>query len=287
MMTATERRNWWQRLIDCLRGRGSRSRGIPTYVDGGTPNGYLAGPPGWDLPTTHLTLDSRHPYLRFTVGLVIRYSVSGPASRLSDAFLIARAGIQRRAGRVSGQLTVAEPELLRAELEAALHNRLPVDDTGVTAWAHCTGVEVDPDERAAIEYHERAMRRLQLARWQHEAQEYEIAYLGDLITDPRRATAWWFTKNLDKVEHLAATAATFTSLRNTLAPAGVAAGEAPDGWEQIMTEAGAVPAARHLISTQAARIFAEYGQPRLAERVRRLSTQNGHVTTSGGGGETA
>ncbi|MGH3629874.1 MAG: hypothetical protein ACRDRL_20850, partial [Sciscionella sp.] len=43
-------------------------------------------------------------------------------------------------------------------------------------------------------------------------------YIDELLTNPRKATAWWFSKNTDKVNELSPTAEQFSHVADKLTP---------------------------------------------------------------------
>ncbi|WP_030436207.1 hypothetical protein [Actinoplanes subtropicus] len=222
------------------------------------------------VPVTVIPADSCDASFPFEVHLGIRYGLRGEP-RGGDPALIARAGITRRVRRVAAHLPLTDYVYLRSELEAALSQRVEVDQSGVVAWASCLTVTADEQDLAIIRQRDVLRRRESLRLWAGAEEEAEIAYLGRLLETPKRATAWWFRKNPDEVERLASIAQTFDTVRTELARTDD--GEAMDDWNTVLADfhRDADPAARFLLNHLITKLMRDNKLDDLAERARRLN----------------
>lgn len=222
-------------------------------------------------PTTNTVLraESRHPYFPFEIHLHVRYALRDGAA-VADPLLIAQAGIGRRLQPLARALPLTEVVRLRQEIELSLSQRHNVDSTGVVAWASCIAVQADERLVEVIRRYE-ALRRHETSRaWTREDEEAEIAHLSRLLEDPRRATAWWFTRHTEDVSRLPEVADTFVELRARLSEPS-AAGDSDD-WDKIFRDfqSQAGPADRHMVDQMISRLFQRYELPDLAARARNL-----------------
>ncbi|MGW5362754.1 hypothetical protein [Actinopolymorpha pittospori] len=176
--------------------------------------------PLWDPWTsnTRLALGSSDRHFPFRVELAVEYSTGPDVAVATDPFLVAQAEVAARAEKLAALRSLTEADRLRAELEAVLQNPVEVGRTGVIAWAHCTEVMVDPELRGAVNDREQTRQQIEILRWQRELQEYDIQYWHQLLTDPGRATAWWFAGDEEKIHQLLQVAGIFTTLRDRLGP---------------------------------------------------------------------
>ncbi|MCX2729484.1 hypothetical protein OOZ19_04480 [Saccharopolyspora sp. NFXS83] len=132
---------------------------------------------------------------------------------------IAKAGIIRRAEKVSVRRSITDCDRLRTELNTELMNWEAVAETQVHVRGHCTSVDADPDLIAAVDEHEQAIRRHVVQSWYEERRKQQQNQMCSLILDPLRATAWWLLDNQDKPEEAVTIAQNFQELRNILKPA--------------------------------------------------------------------
>ena len=226
----------------------------------------------------------------FTVKLTVKYVLNGQAKPNHQAAAIARAGIARRAEKVSCQWTLTETERLRDELYTVLCTRLPVEQTGVEAWAEYVEVDVDPKDLEALQYYESIQRRERMLRWRYEGREYEIAFFIDLMNDPRRATAWWFIHNQNKegaIDDLIRVASTFTTLRNELIGAPAAMGAEQDKYELLNSDSpgqvvddflrGAEKIERYYLHQRLEQMFTQCNRQDLVERLLKMGVDDSSI----------
>ncbi|GGI86341.1 hypothetical protein GCM10011581_24300 [Saccharopolyspora subtropica] len=211
-----------------------------------------------------LLLRSSDPALYFDVKLSVEFTWTGTGPAPLTAGDIAVRGVARRAEEVSKLRALTECERLRAELNIALLHWEPVAMTGVHARAHCVSVEADPELIAGVAAREETIRRRTVLSWQREQREDEVRWLGSLITDPLRATAWWFADNLDKPDQLVKVAQDFQLLRTTLEP------EQSDSAGRLVDEFldDADKAERMWLLETLLNAFGTYGRSDLADRLR-------------------
>jgi len=250
--------NWQQRLMAHL-----------AAPDAANPATFPAPVP---VPVTVIQAESRDAGFPFEVHLTMRYGVRGEP-RGGDPALIARAGITRRVRQVAGHIPLTDYDYLRSELEAALSQRVEVDQSGVIAWASCPAVTADEQDLAIIRQREALRRRESWRIWATAEEEAEIAYLGRLLETPRRATAWWFRKNPDDVERLPLIAQTFESVRADLAR--TVDGEAVDDWNTVLADfhREAEPSARLVFNRLITKLMLDNKLDDLADRARRLTNE--------------
>ncbi|WIM95554.1 hypothetical protein ACTOB_007671 [Actinoplanes oblitus] len=229
-------------------------------------------PPPPSQPNLTVQVESRDACFPFEVRLLVRYAVLDHAVT-ENPFAVATAGVLRRARTVARDHKITETVLLSGELEIALSKRLEVDATGVVAWASCLQVSANEQLREAVWRYEALRRQETMRVWSREAEEAEIAYLGRLLDDPSRATAWWFRRNPEAIQQLPEIARTFKALRAELAGSDdLGTGDGGDGWDGIFADfqRRADPAARLLLAHQLHQVFVEHQLADLADRARLL-----------------
>lgn len=260
--------SWLQRLVAGPEYEPLRASAYPQPM-------FVPAPP--PVANLELRAESRDACFPFEVQLDVHYALRNGGS-VADPLLIAQAGIGRRAREVAARHRLTEAEQLRGELQVALARRIEIETTGVVAWASCLAVGADQRFVEAIRRYE-ALHRQELTRvWYREAEEAEIKYLGQMLDDPRRATAWWFQKNPDEVQRLPDIAQTFTTLRSALEEADTTSIDG-DSWNKLFEEFHAVAdtPARYLLGYQISQILGAHGLKDLADRARLL---NGDAPTA-------
>ncbi|HZE37664.1 MAG TPA: hypothetical protein VE172_02530 [Stackebrandtia sp.] len=172
----------------------------------------------YEAPTVEITmvLNSRDDYLKFTARLRMTVVTDGTPAPDTDATRIGMHGLRLRAQAVAERFSVLQADELRNELELTLHKCVRINDSGVASSASCLEVTANEDDVAVLARYEDAMRIRRLGKLSTEMDEHSISYFGNLLSDPHRATAWWFNRNINQVEKLPAVADTFTQLRSQL-----------------------------------------------------------------------
>jgi hypothetical protein len=237
------------------------------------PSALVAPPPA--MPNATLTLDSKHPFLRFRAAVAIQHSGGSVDLAPGQAFQIALAAIHQRAEDVTARYPLTRCDLVRSTLAARLVERKAAT-AGVSAWATCTGVEVDANDLAVVADHEQARRNLQAVRWQDELREYQIRSYESLLANPLHGSAWWLAsnQNAEKIMQLPDIANAFRQLRDHLAADAAEHAPAPDTAGSLVDELlhGSEPPERNLILDILSRLHSNYGRGDLSERNQRLRT---------------
>lgn len=169
-------------------------------------------------PTVSTAAPSADPYFPFTVELDIQFRAAARSASPHDPFLVARHLLGQRVAHLSSDYALTQRDELRATLERALAAPITDDATNVLAWAHCTNVYADEEHVEIIRRKEQARRNLAANRWHRSERDDEIEYFDAILTDPRKATAWWFSRNLDAPEQLPGIAETFSALARQFRP---------------------------------------------------------------------
>ncbi|HEY3505614.1 MAG TPA: hypothetical protein VGN37_22865 [Actinocatenispora sp.] len=233
----------------------------------------LAAPPARTTPNTTLILDTQHEYLRVSADVQVMYTMPSTAIARDQVFQIARAAIQRRAEEVSRRYTVTQPDRIHAELCSELRDPTPIGVDDARAWAACAGVRARSEDREVVERFEQAQIRISERARQDESSEYLRRRIEPLLTDPRRATAWWLANNPTRIADLLAMAQIFTQLHDIFTAGPVPDPATPETLGDLVDELSAsidTPGA-HLLGWQLRRLFAMNDRHDLAERAARLS----------------
>jgi hypothetical protein len=237
------------------------------------PPSALAPPPA--VPNATLTLDSKHPYLQFRALVEVQHTGGSADLAPGQAFQIALAAIHQRAEDVAARYPLTHHDLVRATLAARLAERRAAT-AGVSAWATCTGVEVDANDLAVVADHEQAQRNLQAVRWQDELREYHIRSYESLLTNPLRGSAWWLAsnQNAEKIMQLPDIANAFRQLSDHLAADAAQPAPAPDTAGSLIDELlqGSELPEQDLIRDFLSRLHRNYGRDDLSERTQLLRT---------------
>ncbi|MGA8115719.1 MAG: hypothetical protein WCA46_18825, partial [Actinocatenispora sp.] len=185
-------------------------------MDPERPAVVIGGPAASLAANAWLRLDSANPFLYFHAGVHVMYTSRATDTTPAQAFEIAKAALHVRADEVSGRFAVTQADRLRAELTVALHERRPTAVDGVDAWASCPEIRVGEQDRTAMHEYENAQRQRQRLEWRYDVVEYQMRQLTPLLTDPERATAWWFAQHPDRSEDLPSIAEGFRAVRDLL-----------------------------------------------------------------------
>jgi hypothetical protein len=228
-------------------------------------------------PNLRIPLPSSDELFPFTFSLAVRCIVDGRTPMVpQDPLLIAKGAVVQRIAPLARSLPVTEAQRLRAEVEADLCKPQPVAGTPVVAWAHCLSVEVPEEWLDVVRRRQQALQDAVVQAWKWQEQEQEIQFLGNLITDPRRATAWWLMRNTDQVDRLVDTARQFQELREILAESGDLPGQESMATlvERFWLEAAGP--ARDLLTQHVAHLFDRHGRGDLAEQAKALLAAPDH-----------
>ncbi|MBA8823013.1 hypothetical protein FHX42_000342 [Saccharopolyspora lacisalsi] len=268
---------WWQQLRAWWEERHLRRQWAIQARNGDAlrRQSQLGAVPAWHHPEPNdtLRLVSADDPLSFDVRVHVGCYRTNGGQLASAAHPIAREGIRRRAESIAARYTLARRDELRDELETEFCRPREVPETGVQAWAHCVAVEADPELVEAVERRDEARRRQLVASWQGQQRRVEEQRLRELLTDPTRATAWWFAENQDKPERLLETARNFQQLRDVLEPA---PGDEADSVGRVVDDyvTDADPAQRDYLVRRLNAIFKEAGRSDLADRVYALPSED-------------
>ncbi|MEV0705143.1 hypothetical protein AB0I53_45515 [Saccharopolyspora sp. NPDC050389] len=204
--------------------------------------------------------------MRFEAKLFVEYRWAGAGAAPPSARDIAREGVVRRAEELSRNRRLTECQRLHGELAVALLRWKPVEDTLVSSRAHCISVDAAPELVAAVAAREDSANHQVVLSWQHEQREHQAKRLQSLITDPLRATAWWFAANQDKPAELVQVATEFQQLRTILTHEEEAD---EDSAGHLVDEfLNAVDVADQLYLLQILRkLFGDHGRSDLVERI--------------------
>jgi hypothetical protein len=223
-------------------------------------------------PNLRVPLPSQDELFTFQFVLAVRCLVDGrTAMALDDPLLIAKGAICQRIAPIARSMPITEAVRLRAEVEADLCKPQPVAGTPVVAWAHCLSIEVPEEWLAIVRRRQEALQEACVQAWRWQEQEQQIQFLAALMTDPRRATAWWLMRNEGSVDQLVDTARQFLTLRELLAESG---DDLPDEGsmatlvERFWLEAAGP--ARELLGQHVAHLFDRHGRGDLAEQAKSL-----------------
>lgn len=221
------------------------------------------------LPAPTIRLPSDDPLFFFEASFVVRYECRYPVSPPSDPGQIAAHSLYRRAGTITCQRSIVDAEIVRAELEAELGQQRRIDQYGIVASGHCSSLDVNQQERDAVEQRRKTLQLATVQQWRRLALNNDIDHALSLFADPRRATAWWFVQHTDGVDKLAEIARHFLALEQELSPVNI--GSPEDSWDEVMSSflRSADSAGLELVLVK---LMEQCGQPELAERARRLCT---------------
>ncbi len=241
-----------------------------------------AVPPAPGIPETNrhepglkmtLILDSRDEHLKFTVHLRVRVRCDGQGVLGEDARQVANAGLRNRAHQVTRRYSILQAEEVHADLVLELRRMQPVGDSGVAASASCEEVTVNENDKRMLSRYHDVLRARYLARFETEVDEYALRNFGSLLSDPYRATAWWFSKHPDKTKQLPEVAQDFLEVQACLKP--TVAVEGTDSFGNILDDflTDVDDAGVEFISMTLPHMLKEYERDDLQQRWDEVSSQ--------------
>lgn len=179
----------------------------PQVVDGGDVD---------EDPTTFRVVSKEG--LHFEVRAIVYFRAS--ASVITpDPMSIAAVSIRRRAEQICSNVSLMDVDRLEMDLEVELGLLKTTDHAQVDACAKAVSVSADQREIDAVAEYERSRALALLGDWQWEQRQARATQIIELLSDPRRATAWWLASDppndLDSAKQVALTFVDVAEILNT------------------------------------------------------------------------